>query len=86
MLKAYEIQLKYGSQIDMNEIKAMMDAPRAASPSVQNPPMPEITPFVPQPPLAPQPDMGMMPPDMGMAPPVAPDATMQPPMNPPPVV
>ncbi|MGA0335155.1 MAG: portal protein [Luminiphilus sp.] len=86
MLKAYEIQLKYGSQIDMNEIKAMMDAPRAASPSVQNPPMPEITPFVPQPPLAPQPDMGMMPPDMGMAPPVAPLMQGQPPMNPPPVV
>ena len=86
MLKAYEIQLKYGSQIDMNEIKAMMDAPRAASPSVQNPPMPEITPFVPQPPLAPQPDMGMMPPDMGMAPPVAPLMQGQPPMTPPPVV
>jgi hypothetical protein len=86
MLKAYEIQLKYGSQIDMNEIKAMMDAPRAASPSVQNPPMPEITPFVPQPPLGPQPDMGMMPPDMGMAPPVAPLMQGQPPMTPPPVV
>ena len=86
MLKAYEIQLKYGSQIDMSEIKAMMDAPRSASPSVQNPPMPEITPFVPQPPLGPQPDMGMMPPDMGMAPPVAPLMQGQPPMNPPPVV
>jgi len=86
MLKAYEIQLKYGSQIDMNEIKAMMDAPRAASPSVQNPPMPEITPFVPQPPLAPQPDMGRMPPDRGMAPPVAPLMQGQPPMTPPPVV
>ena len=53
MLKAYEIQLKYGSQIDIEHIHEMMRVPRAATPSRQNPPMPEITPFVPQPPMAP---------------------------------
>jgi hypothetical protein len=93
MLKAYEIQLKYGSQIDMSEIKAMIDQPRVASPSVQNPPMPEIVPFQPQPPMGPQPpmDAGMMPPpDMGMAPPgmgmAPPDMGMQPPAGPMPPV
>jgi hypothetical protein len=68
MLRAYEVQLKYGSQIDMSEIKAMMDQPRTATPSTQNPVIPEIVPFEPQPPMMPQPpmDAGMMPPDMGM--------------------
>lgn len=53
MLRAYEVQLKYGSQLDMAEIKAMVERPRIASPSVQRPVIPEITPFEP-PPIAPQ--------------------------------
>jgi hypothetical protein len=54
MLRAYEVQLKYGSQIDTAEIKAMMERPRVASPSVQRPVIPEIVPFEPLPPIGPQ--------------------------------
>jgi hypothetical protein len=53
MLRAYEIQLKYGTQIDTAEIKAMMDAQRIASPSVQQPVIPEIIPVEPLPPIMP---------------------------------
>jgi hypothetical protein len=80
MLRAYEVQLKYGSQIDMSEIKAMMDQPRTATPSTQNPVIPEIVPFEPQPPMMPQPPMGagIMPPDMGMQPPMGGEMPMAP--------
>jgi hypothetical protein len=53
MLRAYEVQLKYGAQLDMAEIKAMVERPRVASPSVQRPVIPEIVPFEPLPPIAP---------------------------------
>jgi hypothetical protein len=52
MLRAYEIQLKSGTAVDVESIKAMMEVPRTASPSVQRPVMPEIVPFEP-PPVAP---------------------------------
>jgi hypothetical protein len=52
MLRAYEIQLKSGTAVDVESIKAMMAEPRTASPSVQRPVMPEIVPFEP-PPVAP---------------------------------
>ena len=70
-------------------VAPQMDAPRAATPSTQNPPLPEIVPFQPQPPMQPMgggmppPDMGMMPPDMGMAPPMQPPAGPVPPAAPP---
>ena len=52
MLRAYEIQLKSGTAVDVESIKAMMAEPRVASPSVQRPVLPEIVPFEP-PPVAP---------------------------------
>ena len=52
MLRAYEIQLKSGTAVDVESIKVMMAEPRTASPSVQRPVMPEIVPFEP-PPVAP---------------------------------
>jgi hypothetical protein len=60
MLRAYEIQLKSGTQIDTAMISAMMERPRTATPSVQNPVLPEIMPidpqqFMPQQPPAPPP-------------------------------
>jgi len=67
MLRAYEVQLKYGAQLDMAEIKAMVERPRIASPSVQRPVIPEIVPFEPLPPIAPQ-----MPQEMAPQPPVPP--------------
>jgi hypothetical protein len=67
MLRAYEVQLKYGAQLDMAEIKAMVERPRIASPSVQRPVIPEIVPFEPLPPIAPQ-----MPQQMAPQPPVPP--------------
>ena len=44
MLRAYEVQLKYGTQLDIDAIRAMTERPRVASPSVQNPVIPEIGP------------------------------------------
>lgn len=44
MLRAYEVQLKYGTQLDLDAIRAMTERPRVASPSVQNPVIPEIGP------------------------------------------
>ena len=51
MLRAYEIQLKSGTAVDMEAIKAMMAAPRVASPSEQRPVVPEIGPPPQMPPL-----------------------------------
>ena len=48
MLRAYEIQLKSGTQIDTAMLTAMMERPRVATPSVQRPVIPEIVPFNPQ--------------------------------------
>jgi hypothetical protein len=56
MLRAYEVQLKYGTAVDTESIRAMMERPREASPSIQRPVIPEITPFE-MPPLNPQPMM-----------------------------
>ena len=70
MLRAYEIQLKSGTAVDVESIKMMMAEPRTASPSVQRPVIPEIMPFEPQPPMQPP----MQPPQM------------QPPMPPGPMV
>jgi len=58
MLRAYEVQLKYGTAVDTETLRAMMERPRVATPSEQRPVIPEITPFE-MPPLNPQP---MMPP------------------------
>ena len=44
MLRAYEVQLKYGTQLDMDAIRQMADRSRVASPSVQQPVIPEIGP------------------------------------------
>jgi hypothetical protein len=52
MLQAYETQLKYGVQVDMQQINAMMKAPRVATPSEQQPVIPEI-PIPPAPPAQP---------------------------------
>ena len=61
MLRAYEIQLKSGTAVDTAMINAMMERPRTASPSIQQPVLPEIVPFNPQqqmaPPQQPQPPM-----------------------------
>jgi hypothetical protein len=67
MLRSYEVQLKYGTAVDTEAIKMMMDRPRVASPSVQRPVIPQITPFeMPplnqQPQIAPQPMAEPMPP------------------------
>ncbi|MGA1092089.1 MAG: portal protein [Candidatus Nanopelagicales bacterium] len=51
MLRAYEIQLKSGTAVDVEGIKAMMAIPRTASPSVQRPVIPEIVPPAPLPPM-----------------------------------
>ena len=51
MLRAYEIQLKSGTAVDVESIKAMMAEPRVASPSVQRPVIPEILPPEPLPPM-----------------------------------
>lgn len=51
MLRAYEIQLKSGTAVDVEQIKAMMAAPRVASPSVQQPVIPEIGPAPQMPPI-----------------------------------
>ena len=58
MLRAYEVQLKYGTAVDTETIRALMERPRVASPSIQRPVIPEITPFE-MPPLQPpaQPEM-----------------------------
>jgi hypothetical protein len=73
MLRAYEIQLKSGTAVDVESIKMMMAEPRTASPSVQRPVIPEITPFEPipqmpmqqmQPPQMQPPQMQPPPPDM----------------------
>ena len=54
MLQAYETQLKYGAQVDLQHIHDMMRAPRIATPSTQQPVIPEIVipPAQPAPPLA----------------------------------
>jgi hypothetical protein len=55
MLRAYEIQLKSGTAVDVESIKAMMAQPRVASPSEQRPVIPQIQPMPPmQPPMPPQ--------------------------------
>ena len=51
MLRAYEIQLKSGTAVDVEQIKAMMATPRIASPSVQQPVIPEIGPAPQMPPV-----------------------------------
>jgi len=73
MLRAYEIQLKSGTAVDVESIKMMMAEPRTASPSVQRPVIPEIMPFEPTPPMQMQPHQ-MQPPQM-----------QPPPMQPPPM-
>ena len=73
MLRAYEIQLKSGTAVDVESIKMMMAEPRTASPSVQRPVIPEIMPFEPTPPMQMQPPQ-MQPPQM-----------QPPPMQPPPM-
>ena len=73
MLRAYEIQLKSGTAVDVESIKMMMAEPRTASPSVQRPVIPEIMPFEPIPPMQMQPPQ-MQPPQM-----------QPPPMQPPPM-
>jgi hypothetical protein len=58
MLRAYEIQLKGGPAVDVETIRAMMNAPRTATPSVQQPVIPEIGPAPEMPPIQPmQPGM-----------------------------
>lgn len=57
MLRAYEIQLKSGTAVDVEQIKAMMAAPRVASPSVQQPVIPEIGPAPQMPPINQAPPM-----------------------------
>ena len=54
MLQAYETQLKYGAQVDIQHIHDMMRMPRTATPSEQRPVIPEIVipPAQPAPPLA----------------------------------
>ena len=73
MLRAYEIQLKSGTAVDVESIRMMMAEPRTASPSVQRPVIPEIMPFEPipqtpmqqmQPPQMQPPQMQPPPPDM----------------------
>lgn len=56
MLRAYEVQLKYGTQLDMDAIRTMTERQRVASPSEQRPVLPEIVPFNPSamPPAEPQ--------------------------------
>jgi hypothetical protein len=54
MLRAYEIQLKSGTAVDVETIRAMMSAPRTATPSVQQPVIPEIGPAPQMPPIQPQ--------------------------------
>jgi hypothetical protein len=78
MIRAYEIQLKSGTAVDVESIKMMMAEPRTASPSVQRPVIPEIMPFEPIPPMQMQPPQ-MQPPQM-QPPPMQP-----PPMQPPPM-
>ena len=53
MLRAYEIQLKSGTAVDVESIRAMMNAPRTATPSVQQPVIPEIGPAPQMPPIQP---------------------------------
>ena len=78
MLRAYEIQLKSGTAVDVESIKMMMAEPRTASPSVQRPVIPEIMPFEPTPPMQMQPPP-MQPPQM------QPPQMQPPPMQPPPM-
>ena len=84
MLRAYEIQLKSGTQIDTAMLTAMMERPRTATPSVQRPVIPEIQPFNPQqmmpqqPPQMP-PEQPQMPPQGGPAPMPQGAAPQQPP-------
>jgi hypothetical protein len=70
MLRAYEIQLKSGTQVDTAMISAIIDRPRIATPSEQRPVIPEIMPFNPQQ-MMPQmpPQGGPVPPEMGPMPP-----------------
>ncbi len=75
MLRAYEIQLKSGTAVDTAMITAMMDRQRTASPSIQQPVLPEIVPFNPQQ-MAPEP--------APQAPPMAPQGAA--PQQPPPQV
>ena len=51
MLRAYEVQLKYGTQLDLDAIKQMTERPRVASPSEQRPVVPEIMPAQPLEPM-----------------------------------
>jgi len=81
MLRAYEIQLKSGTAVDVESIKMMMAEPRTASPSVQRPVIPEIMPF--EPPMQMQPHQ-MQPPQM-QPPPMQPPPMQPPPMQPPPM-
>ena len=66
MLRAYEIQLKSGTAVDVESIKMMMAEPRTASPSVQRPVIPEIMPFepIPQTPMQQMQPPQMQPPQM----------------------
>ncbi len=69
MLRAYEIQLKSGTAVDTAMINAMMERPRTATPSVQQPVLPEIVPFNPQQMMPQQPQQPPMPPQGGPMPP-----------------
>jgi len=51
MLRAYEVQLKYGASVDVDAIRAMTSQPRVATPSVQQPVIPEIGPAPQMPPI-----------------------------------
>ena len=66
MLRAYEIQLKSGTAVDVESIRMMMAEPRTASPSVQRPVIPEIMPFepIPQTPMQQMQPPQMQPPQM----------------------
>jgi len=75
MLRAYEIQLKSGTAVDTAMISAMMERPRTATPSVQQPVLPEIIPFNPQ--QMAQPQQPPMPPQA----PAPQGAAPQPPMG-----
>ena len=81
MLRAYEIQLKSGTQIDTAMLTAMMERPRTATPSVQRPVIPEIQPFNPQQMMPQQPPQQPQMPPQGAPAPMPQGAPQQPPMG-----
>ena len=81
MLRAYEIQLKSGTQIDTAMLTAMMERPRTATPSVQRPVIPEIQPFNPQQMMPQQPPQQPQMPPQGAPAPMPQGAAPQQPMG-----